>query len=112
MLNDIPIKRGVGQGCILSPLLFNLYLEFILCKALDKVNEGIKINGECINNITYAYDSVVFANNMPSLQNIVDRIVNISESFGLSLNISKTKYMIITKKQNLKEKLLIRVQQI
>jgi len=45
---------------------------------------------------------------MLSLQKIVDRIVDIREDFGLSLNISKTKYMEISKKQNLREKLLIR----
>lgn len=54
--------------------------------------------GEYINNIRYADDTIVFANNMSSLQKIVDKIVDISESFGSSLNINKNKYMVILKK--------------
>lgn len=103
MSNDIPIKRGVRQGCVLLLLLFNLYSEFIISEALDEVNECIKVNSECINNIRCTDDIVVISNNMLSLQNIVDRLVDTSESFGLSLNINKTKYMIISKKQNARE---------
>jgi hypothetical protein len=78
----------------LSSLLFNLYLEFILGEALGEVNDDIKVNGECINNIRYTYDIVVFVN-MSSLQKIVNRIVDVSKSFGFSLNINKTKYNIL-----------------
>lgn len=84
MSSDIPIKRGVREGFILSPLLFDLYSEFILREALNKVNEDIKVNGECINNIRYTDDTVVFANNMSSLQKIVNRIVDISKSWFVS----------------------------
>lgn len=61
---------------------------------MDKVNEGIKVNDVCINNLRYADDTVVFVNNMTSLQ----RIVNRSGRFSVSLNINKTKYMNIMKK--------------
>lgn len=51
MPEDIPIKKVVRQGYILSPLQFNLYSKLIFREALDEVNVGIKGNGECINNI-------------------------------------------------------------
>lgn len=58
MSEDISIKRGISQGFILSPLLFNLYSELIFQEALDEVNMSIKVNDECINNIRYADDSM------------------------------------------------------
>lgn len=54
---DIEIKRRVRQGCVLSPILFNLYSEEILAEALNESQEGIVINGETINNIRYADDT-------------------------------------------------------
>ena len=54
------IKRGVRQGCVMSLDLFNLYSEFIL-KELEEVEEGIQVNGRCINNIRYADDTALLA---------------------------------------------------
>lgn len=62
-LENILIKRGVGQVCD----LFNVYSKLIFQEVLE-VNEGIKMNGECINNIRCANDSVVSANNRSNLQ--------------------------------------------
>lgn len=64
----IIIKRGVRQGCILSPLLFNLYSETIFREALQGVQRGIKINGVIVNNLRYADDCVVLADNLADLQ--------------------------------------------
>jgi len=60
----------------------------------------------------YADDTVIFANNMTSLQRISNEIVDTSERFGLSLNINKTKYMIISKEQTVGEQLFISGQQV
>ncbi|RZF39012.1 hypothetical protein LSTR_LSTR014708 [Laodelphax striatellus] len=65
---ELEIVRGVRQGCLLSPLLFNVYSEHILREALDERDEGILINGERINNIRYADDTVIFTDSMHSLR--------------------------------------------
>jgi len=48
---EVLIKREVRQGCVISPLLFNIYSEFIFREVLEGIEEGIKVNGECLNNI-------------------------------------------------------------
>lgn len=58
------------------------------------------MNGETINNIRYADDTVIIANNNEELQRIVQNIHSASEEYGLSLNTSKTKWMIISKSQH------------
>lgn len=94
---EVKILRGVRQGCILSPILFNLYSEYIFRESLDEMEEGIPINGVKLNNIRYEDDTIVFADSIQSLQALMDRIVEVSHQYGLDINTTKTKHMVINK---------------
>ena len=94
---DVEIKRGVRQGCVLSPDLFLLYSEINMREIKDI--DGIKVNGENISNVRYADDTALIADSESKLQHIVDRIVSTSDRFGLSLNVKKTFCMVISKKK-------------
>ena len=91
----IAIQRGVRQGCVLSPYLFNIYTEFIF-REVEEL-EGIKINGKNINNIRYADDTALLANSESRLQVIVDKVKHHSSKGGLDMNVKKTKVMRVTK---------------
>ncbi|GFN85484.1 retrovirus-related pol polyprotein line-1 [Plakobranchus ocellatus] len=93
-----PIKRGVRQGCVMSPDLFNLYSEVIL-KNLDGIS-GLKINGQNLNNLRYADDTVFIAESGEQLQKFLDTVVFESERMSLSLNVKKTECMAISKKSS------------
>lgn len=100
---EMEIKRGVRQGCILSPLLFNAYSEQIILEALENETAGIKVNGVLINNIRYADDTVVIASNLEDLERVMNKILRCGGTYGLSLNIKKTKFMKISKNNNTNE---------
>ena len=87
------IGKGVRQGCILSPCLFNLYAEYIMRNArLDEAQAGIKIARRNINNLRYADDTTVMKES-EELKSLLMKVKEESEKVGLKLNIQKTKIM-------------------
>ncbi|XP_071653567.1 uncharacterized protein [Temnothorax longispinosus] len=92
--NSIRIAKGVRQECILSPLLFNIYVERIFRLALEEQAAGIKVNGIPINNLRYADDTAILAENIQDLQTILNAINKVGKEYGLNINISKIKLMI------------------
>ena len=88
------IGKGVCQGCILSPWLFNLYAEYIMRNAgLDETQAGIKISRRNINNLRYAGDTTLMAESKEELKSLFMKVKEESEKVGLKLNIQKTKIM-------------------
>ena len=88
------IGKGVCQGCILSPCLFNLYAEYIMRNCgLGKAQVGIKIAGGNINNLRYADDTTLMAESEEELKSLLKKVKEESEKVGLKLNIQKTKIM-------------------
>jgi len=89
------IGKGVRQGCILSPCLFNLYAEYIMRNAgLEEAQAGIKIAGRNINNLRYANDSTLMAESEEELKTLLMKVKEESGKVGLKLNIQKTKTMV------------------
>ena len=86
------IGKGLCQGCILPPCLFNLYAEYIMRNAgLDEAQAGIKIAGRNINNLRYADDTTLKAENEEELKSLLMKVKEESGKVGLKLNIQKTK---------------------
>ena len=88
------IRKGVHQGCILLPCLFNLNAEYIMRNAgLDKAQGGIQISRRNINNLRYADDTTFMAESEEEIKGLLMKVEEESEKVGLKLNIQKTKIM-------------------
>ena len=88
------IGKGVHQGCILSPCLFNLYVEYNMKNfRLDESQAGIKTARRTINNLRYADDTTIMAESKEELKSLLMKVKEENEKSGLKLNIQKTKVM-------------------
>ena len=88
------IGKGVREGCILSPCLFNLHAEYITRNTgLEEAQAGIKTAGRNINNLRYADDTTLMAEGEEELKSLLMKMKEESEKVGLKLNIQKTKIM-------------------
>ena len=88
------IGKGIHQGCILSPCLFNLYAEYVMRNAgLEESQAGIKTAGRNINNLRYADDTTLMAEREEEPKSLLMKVKVENEKVGLKLNIQKTKIM-------------------
>ena len=93
------IEKGVRQGCILSPHLFNIYTEQIMREA-DIDDMGVSIGGRSITNLRYADDTALLSDNITSMKRILHRVDTAGKTVGLHLNAKKTKVMHVTGKES------------
>ena len=93
--NWFQIGKGVRQGCLVSPCLFNFYAKYIMRNTgLEEAQAGIKIARRNINNLRYAEDTTLMAEREEELKSLLMRVKEESEKAGLKLNIQKTKIMV------------------
>ena len=94
-MDQFQIGKGLHQGCILSPCLFNLYTEYIIWNAgLDEAQAGIKTAWRNISDLRYSDDTTLMAEGQEELKSFLMKVKEESEKSGLKLNIQKTKIMV------------------
>jgi hypothetical protein len=102
---SVKIGRGVRQGCCLSPILFNLYSEYLTKEALERLGD-FKIGGQIIHTVKYTDDLVLLAKDEKVLQDMNDKLFESGRCYGMETNVKETNIMRISK-QPLPVKIII-----
>ena len=95
---DIRIQRGVRQGCVASPTLFNLYTDIFFRHIINM--KGVNVGGTNYNNLRYADDTALLGGNEKELSDLTSKINEVGKQFGMKINIKKSKAMVVSKKPN------------
>ena len=98
--SNFQLSSGVRQGCIVSPLLFNIYTELIMRITLENWSDGISVGGYRISNLRYADDTTLFSTSIRYMEELLKKMEQVSLNFGLKINRSKTKIMIVDRANN------------
>jgi len=92
----VSIRRGVRQGCIISPILFNLYSECMITEALES-EKGVRFSGNKRTNLRYTDDAVLVAETRKALQRMMDKLNESCKVYGMAINVKKTKVMVVSR---------------
>src|SRR6218665_1401610 len=96
--NEFRVKKGVRQGCVIPPYLFNIMAEVVMREVMDGCEGGVHIGGRRLTNLRYADDIVLLAESEEELQKIVNRLHQVGSEKGLLINMDKTKIMTLNGK--------------
>jgi hypothetical protein len=83
---NVKTGRGVIHGCCLSPLLFNLYSEYVTQEALEGL-EDFKVGGQIISTVRYADDLVLLDKEETILQSMIDKLIEVGRGYGMDINV-------------------------
>ena len=89
------------QECIISPIQFNLYSEYMIAEAMED-ESGIKFNENYISNLRYADDAALVSESKKKLQKMLDKLNSSCLDYGMAINVKKTKVMVISKASKVK----------
>ncbi|VEN47320.1 unnamed protein product [Callosobruchus maculatus] len=92
-------RKGVRRGCVLSPMLFNIYSEFVMRQVLDNWNGGITVGGSKISNLRFADDTTLIAASQEELVALLNVLEQHSVAYGLGINY-KTKVIIVDREHD------------